>query len=138
MDKNNMPSFDGLFFEMIKEAIKQASVEMFIESQQGYDISQKEMEKQLNEIIAEVEEPKTLTIDRMQEIVEDYRELGEFAGVMDEIGFFNKPKDVIDLLIKPNLYKKLYLLWVELGRPNKKHEMFEKFGQAVWSRETKE
>jgi len=136
MDKNN--SFDGIFFEMMKEAIKQASFEMFAESQQSFDVSQQEMEKQLNAIIQEVDEPKSLTIERMQEIVEDYREMGEFASVMDGIGYFKKPKDVIDLLLKPEMYRQQYFLWVELGRPKKKDEMYEKFGQAVWSRESKE
>lgn len=137
MSKGEM-SFDGIFFEMMKEAIKQASLEMFVESQQSFELSQDEMEKQLEAIIDEVQEPKKLSIERMQEIVDDYKEMGEFARVLNDIGFFKSPNDVIDLLTKPQLYRKQFFLWVELGRPKKEDAMYEKFGQAVWSRENLE
>tara|TARA_A100001388_G_C28771406_1_gene504091 strand:- start:2328 stop:2747 length:420 start_codon:yes stop_codon:yes gene_type:complete len=137
-DNNNDFSFDEVLFNMIKNAIKAASIEMYQDTQEMFEESQELMEAQLEEIIQDVEEPKTLTIERMQEMVDDYKEMGTFAEVMDNIGYFKTPQDVVTLLTSPNKYRRQYMLWVELGRPTINDKMYEKFGQAVWSRETLE
>ena len=85
-DNNNDFSFDEVLFNMIKNAIKAASVEMYQDTQDMFEESQELMEAQLEAIIQDVEEPKTLTIERMQEMVDDYKEMGTFAEVMDNIG----------------------------------------------------
>ena len=112
MEEGRNFSFDEVLFNMIKNAIKQASFELYVDSQEAFsedfEVSKEEMEKQLDALIPEIAEPKALTIDKMQEMVDDYKEMGQFANAMDSIG---------------------------LGRPNMQDKMFEKFGQAVWSRE---
>ena len=65
-DNNNDFSFDEVLFNMIKNAIKAASIEMYQDTQEMFEESQQLMEAQLEEIIQDVEEPKTLTIERMQ------------------------------------------------------------------------
>ena len=62
-DNNNDFSFDEVLFNMIKNAIKAASVEMYQDTQEMFEESQELMEAQLEEIIQDVEEPKTLTIE---------------------------------------------------------------------------
>ena len=104
-DNNNDFSFDEVLFNMIKNAIKAASVEMYQDTQEMFEESQELMEAQLEEIIQDVEEPKTLTIERMQEMVDDYKEMGTFAEVMDNIGYFKTPQDVVTLLTSPNKYR---------------------------------
>ena len=138
MDDNNQFNFDEVLFNMIKNAIKQASFEMYQDTQDMFEDSKELMEAQLEAIIEEVEEPKTLTIERMQELVDDYKEMGNFADVMDNIGYFKTTQDVVRLLTTPQAYRRQYLLWVELGRPTLNDEMYEKFGQVVWSRENLE
>lgn len=138
MDDNNQFNFDEVLFNMIKNAIKQASFEMYQDTQDMFEDSKELMEAQLEAIIEDVEEPKTLTIERMQEMVDDYKEMGNFADVMDNIGYFKTTQDVVRLLTTPQAYRRQYLLWVELGRPTLNDEMYEKFGQAVWSRENLE
>jgi hypothetical protein len=139
MDENNSQfNFDEVLFNMIKNAIKAASFEMYQDTQDMYDESKELMEAQLEAIIEDVEEPKTLTLERMQEMVDDYKEMGQFADVMDNIGYFKTTQDVVKLLTTPQAYKRQYLLWVELGKPNLNDDMYEKFGQAVWNRENLE
>ncbi len=139
MEEGRNFSFDEVLFNMIKNAIKQASFELYVDSQEAFsddfEVSKEEMEKQLDALIPEIAEPKALTIDKMQEMVDDYKEMGQFANAMDSIGYFKNTQDVVALLTSPQKYRKQYLLWVELGRPNMQDKMFEKFGQAVWSRE---
>jgi hypothetical protein len=139
MDENNSQfNFDEVLFNMIKNAIKAASFEMYQDTQDMYDESKELMEAQLEAIIEDVEEPKTLTLERMQEMVDDYKEMGQFADVMDNIGYFKTTQDVVKLLTTPQAYKRQYLLWVELGKPNLNDDMYERFGQAVWNRENLE
>jgi len=139
MDENNSQfNFDEVLFNMIKNAIKAASFEMYQDTQDMYDESKELMEAQLEAIIEDVEEPKTLTLQRMQEMVDDYKEMGQFADVMDNIGYFKTTQDVVKLLTTPQAYKRQYLLWVELGKPNLNDDMYERFGQAVWNRENLE
>ena len=139
MDENNSQfNFDEVLFNMIKNAIKAASIEMYQDTQDMFDESKELMEAQLDAIIEDVEEPKTLTLERMQEMVDDYKEMGEFADVMDNIGYFKTTQDVVKLLTTPQAYKRQYLLWVELGKPNLNDDMYERFGQAVWNRENLE
>ena len=138
MDDNNKFNFDEVLFNMIKNAIKQASFEMYEDTQEMFSESKELMEAQLEALIDDVEEPKMLSLDRMQEMVEDYQEMGTFADVMDNIGYFKTTQDVVSLLTTPSKYSKQYMLWVELGRPTIEDKMYEKFGQAVWSRENLE
>jgi hypothetical protein len=137
-DNNSQFNFDEVLFNMIKNAIKAASFEMYQDTQDMYDESKELMEAQLEAIIEDVEEPKTLTLERMQEMVDDYKEMGQFADVMDNIGYFKTTQDVVKLLTTPQAYKRQYLLWVELGKPNLNDDMYERFGQAVWNRENLE
>ena len=122
MEEGRNFSFDEVLFNMLKNAIKQASFELYVDSQEAFsedfEVSKEEMEKQLDELIPEIAEPKALTIDKMQEMVADYKEMGQFANAMDSIGYFKNTQDVVALLTSPQKYRKQYLLWVELGRPN--------------------
>ena len=137
MDDNGKYSFDQALCMMLKNAIKQASFEIMMESNdiEERELSDEEWEEALNELVEPVEEAPELTIDRMQTIVDDYRELGLFADAMNKIGFFKSPDDVVKLLKQPNNYRQQYMLWVELDRPKPNSKEFDRFGQAVWSRE---
>ena len=127
-------SFEQVLFFMLKNAIKQASYELMLETE-PQELSEHELEDMYEKLLDQVEEPKELPLERMQEMIKDYNELGSFADCMNKIGFFKDTADVIELLNSPVKYKKQYLLWVELGRPTENDEMFERFGQAVWNRE---
>ena len=137
MEDNEKYSFEHVLFSMLKNAIKQASFEIMMESQdmETRELTDEEWEEALNELVPPVDEPKELTIDRMQQIVEDYKEIGSFADCLNIIGYFKTPEDVVKLLKTPNNYKKQYMLWVELDRPKPSSKEFERFGQAVWNRE---
>ena len=137
MEDNEKYSFEHVLFSMLKNAIKQASFEIMMESQdmETRELTDEEWEEALNELVPPVDEPKELTIDRMQQIVEDYKEIGSFADCLNKIGYFKTPEDVVKLLKTPNNYKKQYMLWVELDRPKPSSKEFERFGQAVWNRE---
>ena len=93
MEEGRNFSFDEVLFNMLKNAIKQASFELYVYSQEAFsedfEVSKEEMEKQLDELIPEIAEPKALTIDKMQEMVADYKEMGQFANAMDSIGYFS-------------------------------------------------
>ena len=127
-------SFEQVLFFMLKNAIKQASYELMMETE-PQELSEEELEEMYEKLLDPVDEPKQLPLERMQEMIQDYNELGTFADCMNKIGFFKDTSDVIELLNKPVKYKQQYLLWVELGRPTEKDETFERFGQAVWNRE---
>jgi len=137
MEENGKYSFDQMLFMMLKNAIKQASYEIMVESNDMEDreLTDEEWEEALNELVPQVEETPTLTIDRMTEMVDDYRELGNFADSLNKIGFFKSPEDVVSLLREPNKFRKQYMVWVELDRPKPSSKEFERFGQAVWNRE---
>ena len=128
MEEGRNFSFDEVLFNMLKNAIKQASFELYVDSQEAFsedfEVSKEEMEKQLDELIPEIAEPKALTIDKMQEMVADYKEMGQFANAMDSIGYFKNTQDVVALLTSPQKYRKQYLLWVDLCSPNMQDKMF--------------
>ena len=101
-------SFEQVLFFMLKNAIKQASYELMMETE-PQELSEDELEEMYEKLLDPVDEPKQLPLERMQEMIQDYNELGTFADSMNKIGFFKDTSDVIELLNKPVKYKQQYL-----------------------------
>jgi len=132
MDNNSENPFELAIFEIMKEAIKQASYELMTENSNSIE---EEMTDELNRLIAEVTEPEKPLVDRLQDIIDDYAEYAVFAESLLDLGMFVTPEDVVHLMKFPQRYKMEYMLWTELGKPNLGDKEFEIYRKEVFNRE---
>ena len=132
MDNNSENPFELAIFEIMKEAIKQASYELMTENSNSIE---EEMTDELNKLIAEVTEPEKPLVDRLQDIIDDYAEYAVFAESLLDLGMFVTPEDVVHLMKFPQRYKMEYMLWTELGKPNLGDKEFEIYRKEVFNRE---
>jgi len=94
--RNDMPNF----FEYLNDIIVKSADEFFTRQQ-------KQVEK------------KILT-ERMEDFMQDWKEMATFCEALVEAEHFTEVKDVIDFLQNPAKFSRQYLLWLELERPMKK------------------
>jgi hypothetical protein len=132
MDNNSENPFELAIFEIMKEAIKQASYELMTENSNSIE---EEMTDELNRLIDEVTEPEKPLVDRLQDIIDDYAEYAVFAESLLDLGMFVTPEDVVHLMKFPQRYKMEYMLWTELGKPNLGDKEFEIYRKEVFNRE---
>ena len=132
MDNNSENPFELAIFEIMKEAIKQASYELMSENVSSVE---EEMTDELNRLIEEVTEPDKPLVDRLQDIIDDYAEYAVFAESLLDLGLFVTPEDVVHLMKFPTKYKMEYMLWNELGKPSLGEKEFEIFRKEVFNRE---
>ena len=132
MDNNSENPFELAIFEIMKEAIKQASYELMTENSSSIE---EEMTDELNRLIDEVTEPEKPLVDRLQDIIDDYAEYAVFAESLLDLGMFVTPEDVVHLMKFPQRYKMEYMLWTELGKPNLGDKEFEIYRKEVFNRE---
>jgi len=62
---------------------------------------------------------KQLVVERMKQFQEDWDEITQFVQAGRDAGVFRKIEDILFFLHNPDKYKPLYLIWLELEKPQK-------------------
>lgn len=75
-------------------------------------------------------------VDKVQETIDNWTELGRFIEVMHDAGVLQTAEDVIRAMKFPKLYKQPYMIWVEFKKPNKTSKEFSVFQREVLNRKT--